>query len=170
MADRTVAEALGHAVHLRRVELGLKRPELARRSGLSYPYVSEIENGMKSPSATALEKLARALELSMAELLARAEAPPSVESQRGLSSADSPSSGVLAPPSPGIPPPVSHGGSGPGRTPSAAPGVGDETEWLRRLITFAVRTELVRWSETELPGLVRDEVERLRAERMVDDV
>src|SRR5438093_1591631 len=48
------ADRLGRAIHLRRVELNLKRPELARRAELSYPYVSEIENGMKTPSTKAL--------------------------------------------------------------------------------------------------------------------
>src|SRR5436190_23617222 len=69
----TEAERLGRAVQIRRAELGLKRPELAKRAELSYPYVSEIENGMKTPSTKALAQLAQALELSTLELMARAE-------------------------------------------------------------------------------------------------
>ena len=37
---------LGKAIELRRIELGLKRRELAERARLSYPYISEIENGV----------------------------------------------------------------------------------------------------------------------------
>lgn len=73
MSPADDAVRLGRAVQLRRVELGIKRPELARRSGLSYPYVSEIENGLKSPSAKALRQLAEALDLTPAALLDRAE-------------------------------------------------------------------------------------------------
>ena len=39
------------AIAVRRTELGLKRKDLAERSSLSYPYVSELENGTKEPSA-----------------------------------------------------------------------------------------------------------------------
>jgi transcriptional regulator with XRE-family HTH domain len=67
------AERLGRAIQLRRVELGLKRPELAKRADLSYPYVSELENGLKTPSTKALRQLARAVELSPAELIALAD-------------------------------------------------------------------------------------------------
>src|SRR4029453_18387744 len=64
----------GKAVSIRRIELGLSRQQLAGRSGLSYPYVSEIENGVKFPSPNALSALAGALELVPHELVARAEA------------------------------------------------------------------------------------------------
>jgi len=60
----------------RRTELGLSRRQLAERAGLSYPFVSELERGAKSPSAASLVALARALELSPAQLLTRAEQPP----------------------------------------------------------------------------------------------
>jgi transcriptional regulator with XRE-family HTH domain len=70
---RATAKHLGRAVQVRRAELGLKRPELAKRAGLSYPYTSEIENGAKTPSAKALGQLAEALQVSTADLMARAE-------------------------------------------------------------------------------------------------
>ena len=81
MKDRNVpggeppfADGLGKAVSIRRIELGLSRQQLAERAGLSYPYVSEIENGVKFPSPNALSALAGALELVTHELVARAEA------------------------------------------------------------------------------------------------
>jgi transcriptional regulator with XRE-family HTH domain len=64
------AANLGRAIHLRRVELGMKRRDLAIAAGLSYPYVSEIENGHKEPSAKALRQLADALDLAPVELVA----------------------------------------------------------------------------------------------------
>ena len=80
-ADRTSMKRLGKAIELRRVELDLKRRELAERAGLSYPYVSEIENGNKNPSTSALSSIARALELeSASDLWARADRGESSDS------------------------------------------------------------------------------------------
>src|SRR5260370_30473387 len=70
---QTEAKRLGRAMQLRRGELGLKRPELATLAQLSYPYVSEIENGMKTPSTKALWLLAGALEMSPVDLMALAD-------------------------------------------------------------------------------------------------
>ncbi|MBW3556551.1 MAG: helix-turn-helix domain-containing protein [Actinobacteria bacterium] len=67
------ARALGKAITIRRVELGLSRNDLRDRSGLSYPYVAELEKGLKSPSSKALDAISRALEMRPHELLARAE-------------------------------------------------------------------------------------------------
>jgi len=65
--------ALGRAIRVTRTEQGLERKELARLSGLSYPYVSEIEKGTKRASTEALLPIARALGLRQSELLERAE-------------------------------------------------------------------------------------------------
>ena len=73
MSDRTTARALGKAISIRRIELGLSRNDLRDRSGLSYPYVAELEKGAKRPSSRSLDALAEALELRPFELLARAE-------------------------------------------------------------------------------------------------
>src|SRR3954452_21974855 len=67
------AHGLGKAVSIRRIELGLSRQQLAERSGLSYPYVSEIENAVKGPSQKALVALARGLDVATHELVTRAE-------------------------------------------------------------------------------------------------
>lgn len=66
-------EALGRAIRVARAEQGLERKELARLSGLSYPYLSEIEKGKKRASTEALIPVARALGLRQSELLERAE-------------------------------------------------------------------------------------------------
>ncbi len=64
---------VGTAIKLRRTELGLGRRELAERAGLSYPYVSEIENGKKQGSQASLRAIAEALGLRPHELLAWGE-------------------------------------------------------------------------------------------------
>jgi transcriptional regulator with XRE-family HTH domain len=43
----TDAVMLGRAITAARSELGMKRSELATRAGVSYPYLSELENGTK---------------------------------------------------------------------------------------------------------------------------
>ncbi len=73
---RRRARSLGRAIQERRAELGIGRPELARRARLSYPYVAELETGKKQGSPTALHALASALDLDPHELLARAEGGP----------------------------------------------------------------------------------------------
>jgi transcriptional regulator with XRE-family HTH domain len=172
MADNIGAEAerLGRAVQVRRAELGLKRPELAKRAELSYPYVSEIENGMKMPSHKALGQLAQALELSLTELMGRAEslevfgdeAQPALDpafedlhAQRRLfrgsgsparSSADAFTLRAVSAPSRRS---VNEAGS---------------DRRLEELITTIVRAELAAWARSELPALVRAEVQRAIAE------
>lgn len=66
-------EALGRAIKVTRAEQGLERKELARLSGLSYPYLSEIEKGKKRASTEALRPIAQSLGLRQSELLERAE-------------------------------------------------------------------------------------------------
>lgn len=70
---RDFYEALGRAIKVTRTEQGLERKELARLSGLSYPYLAEIEKGTKRASTEALRPIAQALTLRQSELLERAE-------------------------------------------------------------------------------------------------
>ena len=67
------AQALGKAITMRRTELGMKRTKLAEIAALSYPYLSEIENGRKQPSAEKLRSLAAALEMDVVDLMGLAE-------------------------------------------------------------------------------------------------
>ena len=71
--NRDFYRALGQAIKVARTEQGLERKELARVSGISYPYLSEIEKGKKRPSTEALLPIAQALGLRQSELLERAE-------------------------------------------------------------------------------------------------
>jgi len=69
-----VGTPLGDFLRHRRHELGIDRKTLAAMSGLSYPYVSQLEtSGSKRPSEKALRLLAPALEVELADLLEVAE-------------------------------------------------------------------------------------------------
>lgn len=48
---------------------GMSARELAASSGLSAPYISEIESGKKEGSVTAMKKIAAALSLSLDDLV-----------------------------------------------------------------------------------------------------
>lgn len=73
-------KALGDALVSLRTQRGMTRTDLAEASGLSYPYVAELEKGRKNPSARALAQLASALDVPPLELQAFAEGRASVES------------------------------------------------------------------------------------------
>src|SRR6266511_3101113 len=96
-SDRAFFEALGRAIKVLRAERGLERKELAEASGVSYPYLSEIENGKKRPSSNALLALAEALGIAPSDMLAMAE------ERMGSPSASSPPQSA-SPPS--APPPM----------------------------------------------------------------
>jgi len=57
------------ALRVWREHRGLGLNALARVAGVSAPYLSEIEKGVKPGSAVVLKKLARALEVDMDELV-----------------------------------------------------------------------------------------------------
>ena len=63
---------LGAAIKAERSALGISQEELAYRAGLHRTYVSDVERGARNPSLTSVEKLARALELSVQALFQRA--------------------------------------------------------------------------------------------------
>jgi transcriptional regulator with XRE-family HTH domain len=58
----------GKAMRRRRRELDLSQEELAERADLHRTYVSSIERGERNPSLENIEKLAKALGISIARL------------------------------------------------------------------------------------------------------
>ncbi|MGH8875697.1 MAG: helix-turn-helix domain-containing protein [Acidimicrobiia bacterium] len=56
--------------HRERANLSLRR--LADRAGISNPYLSQIERGIRKPSAEILKRLSRALQISAESLYSRA--------------------------------------------------------------------------------------------------
>jgi len=59
---------LGLAIKRERFVLGISQGELAHRSGLHRTYVSDLERGARNPSIESIEKLARALRVSVVRL------------------------------------------------------------------------------------------------------
>ena len=65
-------EALGSYIRDQRRQAELSMRKLADLAGVSNPYLSQIERGLKRPSAEILQQLARALEVSAESLYVRA--------------------------------------------------------------------------------------------------
>ncbi|MGR8011531.1 helix-turn-helix domain-containing protein [Streptomyces hypolithicus] len=70
---------VGTAVRRRRKALALTLAAVAARSGLSVPFLSQIENERARPSPRSLERVAEALEMSAAELIAAADSGHTVD-------------------------------------------------------------------------------------------
>jgi len=68
-AGTTYRLALGRALAALRYERGWSLSELSERTGLSVPYLSELERGRKAPSPEVLERLAVAFSQSLASFL-----------------------------------------------------------------------------------------------------
>ncbi|HQE19899.1 MAG TPA: helix-turn-helix transcriptional regulator [Aggregatilineales bacterium] len=61
---------VGKAITRLRVQSGLTKEQLAARAGVSQSSLHYIETGVNSPSVRTLSKIAKALGVSIAELLA----------------------------------------------------------------------------------------------------
>jgi transcriptional regulator with XRE-family HTH domain len=69
--DKTdIRQRFGLAIRQRRQELGISQEELSFRAGLHRTYISDIERGSRNPSLENIEKLAKALEVSVSVLFA----------------------------------------------------------------------------------------------------
>ena len=58
---------------MRRRELGLSQEALSELSAVHWTYISQIENGLKSPTLRVIEDLADALQIEVSALLKKAE-------------------------------------------------------------------------------------------------
>ena len=65
----SVTRRVGANLRRAREELGLSQEELADRAGLHRTYVSGVERGVRNPTVTVLEKLAKALKVKPSTLL-----------------------------------------------------------------------------------------------------
>ncbi|MFE6766076.1 MULTISPECIES: helix-turn-helix transcriptional regulator [unclassified Streptomyces] len=70
---------VGAAVRRQRRSLGLTLAAVASRSGLSVPFLSQIENERARPSAKSLDRVAEALETTTARLRAAADSARAVD-------------------------------------------------------------------------------------------
>jgi transcriptional regulator with XRE-family HTH domain len=66
-------EALGRTIKVLRTDLGIDRRTLAQEAGISYSYLTEIENGNKPPSSSVLGPIASALGMRLSQLIQAAE-------------------------------------------------------------------------------------------------
>ena len=72
-ADGTsVNHDIGGFIRQQRERTNLSLRKLADRAGISNPYLSQIERGIRKPSAEILKRLSRALEISAESLYTRA--------------------------------------------------------------------------------------------------
>ena len=65
-------ESLGDYLREQRVSAHLSLRQLAEQAGVSNPYLSQIERGLRRPSAQVLQQLAKALRISAEQLYVRA--------------------------------------------------------------------------------------------------
>lgn len=65
-------ETLGEYLREQRVTAQLSLRQLAEQAGVSNPYLSQIERGLRRPSAEVLQQLAKALRISAEQLYVHA--------------------------------------------------------------------------------------------------
>lgn len=157
------AVLLGRAIAAARAELGMKRRELADAARVSYPYLSELENGTKQGSTQKIAQIAEALGMTHSQLLARAELLAGTEP--GMVVAPAPPAAWSAPAAP-----VAGQSDRAAYLATAAPSF--DRRSLRSLprstaasedliverVVGIVKTEIERWLDAELEPLVRDQV------------
>jgi transcriptional regulator with XRE-family HTH domain len=78
-----IGPAIGSAIRGARGRAGLSMTDLAKRCGLSQPYLSQLENGKASPSIHTLYRIANALDLTPQDLLPPSGGAPFVVSRAG---------------------------------------------------------------------------------------
>jgi transcriptional regulator with XRE-family HTH domain len=71
-AGRRQLEALGELIRKQRQQAELTLRDLAERTNVSNPYLSQIERGLHEPSVRVLKAIANALNLSAESLLVQA--------------------------------------------------------------------------------------------------
>ncbi|MGW8375722.1 helix-turn-helix domain-containing protein [Streptomyces sp. ODS28] len=101
------APAVGPGIRRRRRALELTLASVAARSGLSVPFLSQVENGRARPSMSSLQRIADALETTAVQLLAASAGPrpvdvvradsAAVEERDGDASAEGPAEGRMRP-------------------------------------------------------------------------
>jgi transcriptional regulator with XRE-family HTH domain len=64
-----IKDRFGFAIKQRRNDLGISQEELAHRAGLHRTYIGDVERGGRNRSLENIQRLAAALEISIADLL-----------------------------------------------------------------------------------------------------
>ncbi len=82
MANRS-ATALGEIIRRQRELAELSMRQFANAAGISNPYLSQIERGLRAPSEQVLEAIARTLQVSVDGLYEQAGVAPPGEADAG---------------------------------------------------------------------------------------
>ncbi len=75
MAERPTASSLGEIIRQQRELAELSMRQFAELAGISNPYLSQIERGLRAPSETVLDSIARTLKVSADALYKQAGMP-----------------------------------------------------------------------------------------------
>lgn len=65
-----IQKEFGRLVRKRRRDLDMSQEELGHKSDLNRGYISDIERGKRNPSLEVIDRIARALDVSLSELFA----------------------------------------------------------------------------------------------------
>jgi len=87
-AGRRQLEALGELIRRQRQQAELTLRELAERTNVSNPYLSQIERGLHEPSVRVLKAIAGALNLSAETLLVQAGVLDATEREHPMPSVE----------------------------------------------------------------------------------
>lgn len=77
MTETKTDNHIGEMLRLHRERTGISVRTLAAKAGFSPSFISQVENGIASPSIGSLEKIATCLDVSLAELFVRHDDPGS---------------------------------------------------------------------------------------------
>jgi transcriptional regulator with XRE-family HTH domain len=69
MLTKTILEKFGDRVRTLRGDAGISQEKLAELSGLHRTYISGVERGERNPSLTSISRIAKALKVSLSELM-----------------------------------------------------------------------------------------------------
>ena len=69
MPTKTTLEKFGERVRALRAEAGISQEKLAELSGLHRTYISGVERGERNPSLTSISRIAKALKVSLSEVM-----------------------------------------------------------------------------------------------------
>ncbi len=72
LSMKASADALGDYLREQRTDAKLSLRQLAQATGISNPYLSQIERGLRRPSADVLQKIAKSLQISAETLYVQA--------------------------------------------------------------------------------------------------
>lgn len=79
------ADTIGKKLKTLRLKKGLKRSSVASKAGISYDYLTKIENGQRSPNIAMLERICNAVGISVEQLLTTSvELKPVRKDMKGL--------------------------------------------------------------------------------------